>query len=107
MNLVSRAVARIRTVLCGLRESDDPRPPLRSRSAPDPHPSLSPGCPSPEMWADFVAGARPHRGSHPRPHTAVPPITAADIRSTLVGAYLLPPKTRQRTLHATQLTVAR
>lgn len=107
MNLVSRAFAWIGAALCGLPPSDDPCPPLRTHSGSDPDPSLSPRRPAPETWANFLAGAHPHRGPHPCLHTAVPPITRADINSTLVGAYLLPPEVRQHRRHSHQLTEAR
>ena len=107
MNLASRAFAWIRAVLIGLPEREDHLLPQRSRSASRSDPSLTPRCPSPEMWANFLASAAPHRSTHPRPHAEVPPITTDDINSTLVGAYLLTPEVRQYRRSAYQLTGAR
>ncbi|MGW0845910.1 hypothetical protein ACWD26_38400 [Streptomyces sp. NPDC002787] len=106
MHLVSRALAWVRAVLFGLPEPDDHRQPLRTGFRSAPEPPLPARCPSPETWAAFLASARRRRAPHPQPRTELPLITADDIASTLVGAYLLTPEVRQRILHARKLTEA-
>lgn len=97
MHLVSRALAWVRAVLSRRPETDDRRPTLRAcvGTAPEPVPSLPARRPSPEMWSAFLASARRRRASYPCPRTELPAITADDISSTLVGAYLLTPEGRQ------------
>lgn len=106
MHLVSRALAWVRAVLSGLPEPDDRHLPFRTCVGSVPEPSLTAQGPSPEMWAAFLASARRRRGSHPRPHTELPAITANDISSTLVGAYLLTPEVRQHIRHSRQFMEA-
>ncbi|MFE7838707.1 hypothetical protein ACFU53_22440 [Streptomyces sp. NPDC057474] len=64
--------------------------------------------PSPEMWAAFLASARRRRDRTrcPWPRTELPEITAEDIASTLVGAYVLTPEVRQRIRQARQFAEA-
>ncbi|WP_416985645.1 hypothetical protein [Streptomyces sp. T028] len=73
---------------------------------PEDAPGLPVRLPSPEMWAAILTGARRRRASRPQPSTELPVITPADIASTLVGAYVLPPEVRQRTLFVAQFTEA-
>jgi hypothetical protein len=73
-------------------------------------PETTPGLPvrlaSPEMWAAILAGARRRRAPRPWLPVELPAITADDIASTLVGAYLILPEVRQRPLFAEQFTEA-
>ena len=105
MHLVSRALAWIRAVLLGLPEPDaDRHPPDTCVDAtPEATPNLPARCPSPEMWAAFLASARRRRARCPWPRTELPTITADDITSALVGTYLLPPEVRQRARAAARL----
>ncbi|WP_371578559.1 hypothetical protein [Streptomyces sp. NBC_01314] len=108
MHLVSRALAWTRAVLFGLPETDDRRPPpdLRNGTYMEATPSLPARCPSPEMCAAFLPSARRRGTSTPRSRTELPVITADDINSTLVGAYLLPPEAHQRIRQAQQFAEA-
>jgi hypothetical protein len=103
MHHVSRALAWVRAMLFG--------PPKPGRSAArDTGTGTSPTAvlgmpvrhPSPEMWAAILVGARRRRAPHPWPYTEPPAITAEDIVSTLVGAYLIHPEACQRPLSAAQ-----
>ncbi|MDW8806775.1 hypothetical protein P1P68_18785 [Streptomyces scabiei] len=59
--------------------------------------------PSPEMWAAFLASARRRRARCSWAREAdLPGITAEEIGSTLVGAYLLTPEVRQQRRQAEQ-----
>lgn len=99
MHLVSRALAWARVMLIG--------PPEYSRAACGTTPRSTPSArvprPSPEMWAPFLASARRRRTSPSRPRPDLPAITADDISTTLVGAYLLLPEVRQRVRGAVRL----
>lgn len=109
MHLVSRALAWSRAVLFGLHVTGAHRPPppdLHIGTSTEATPSPPARCPSPEMWAPFLASARRRRTSPPRPRAGLPAITADDISSTLVGAYLLPPEVHQRIGQATQFAEA-
>ncbi|UUU31244.1 hypothetical protein JIX56_15780 [Streptomyces sp. CA-210063] len=89
-------------------------PPESDRAAqePDTAPATAPGPsvnqPSPEMWAAFLASARRRRARArcPWPRTELPEITAADIASTLVGAYVLTSEVRQQIRQARQFAEA-
>ncbi|MER6157863.1 hypothetical protein ABT147_20295 [Streptomyces sp. NPDC001868] len=108
MHLVSQALAWARAVLFGLPETDDHRPPpdLRNGTSTETTPNLPARCPSPEMCAAFRTSARHRRTSPPRSLAALPVITADDIDSTLVGAYLLPAEAHQRIRQARQFAEA-
>ncbi|QFR02947.1 hypothetical protein F9278_32035 [Streptomyces phaeolivaceus] len=62
------------------------------------------------MWAAFLASARRRRGRTrtrcPWPRTELPDITAEDIASTLVGAYILTPEVRQQVRQAPKFAEA-
>lgn len=103
-DLVSRALVWVRAMLFGPSSPD-------RRAAPDTDSTgigleAAAGAParrpSPEMWGAILAGARRRRASPRWPDTRLPAITANDIASTLVGAYLLPPDVRQHALSAEQ-----
>lgn len=95
MHLVSRALVRVRAALFGPPPDSDHAP-----HEPDPAPATFPeppvSHPSPEMWAAFLVGAWRRRARCPGPRAEVPEITADDIASTLVGAYILTSGTRQQ-----------
>lgn len=93
MDCVSRALAWVRLVLFGPPERD-------CRAALTTPPGLPVQSPSPEMRAAILAGARRRRGPSSWSLAEPPAITAQDIGSTLVGAYLLLPEVRQRALSA-------
>lgn len=96
MHCVLRALSWVRLVLFGPPERD-------CRVARDmaigttltPLPGLTLQRPSPEMWAAILASARRRRTPGSWSSAAPPAITAEDIGSTLVGAYLLLPEGRQ------------
>lgn len=61
-------------------------------------PPQSTGCPSPEMWAAILAGARRRRATHWWPSQAA---AVWELEtSALVRAYVLPPEERARVLAA-------
>ena len=109
MHLVLRTFVRVRAMLFGSPKphlsAHDPalEPALEPAAAPASAPSL-PVNPSPETWAPFLASARRRRDQTPClwPRTELPEITAEDIASTLVGAYVLTPEMRQRIRQARQ-----
>ncbi|WP_405821545.1 hypothetical protein OG241_36465 [Streptomyces sp. NBC_01390] len=96
MHLVSRALVRMRAVLFG---------PPDSGHAPH-QPATAPGAslnhPSPETWTAFPSGTPRRRARCPWPGTELPEITADDIASTLVGAYVLTAEARQQLRQARQ-----
>lgn len=98
MNCVSRALVRVRRVLFGPLEPEHGAATLASAApaALPAIPSPSPDTPSPEVWAAILVSARRRRVALSWPPSDVPPISADDITSTLVGTYLLPPEIRQR-----------
>lgn len=100
MHLVSRALAWVRAMLLGAPERD--RRATARDAGTGKAPDLPVHHPSPEMWAAILIGARRRRARRPWPYTELPAITADDITSTLVGAYLLLPEMRQRALAAMQ-----
>ena len=106
MHLLSRALVRVRAVLFGPPEPESDRTPDEPDTAPAPAPGMPANHPSPEMWAAFLASARRRRGRTrtrcPGPRTELPDITAEDIASTLVGAYVLTPEVRQQMRQARQ-----
>ncbi len=89
MHLVSRALVRVRAMLFG-----PPGPSLEcDRAAHEPaSDTAAPAPPAP------LATARRHRGRTRCLwlRTELPEITAEDIASTLVGAYVLTPEVRQQ-----------
>ena len=101
MHCVLRALSWVRLVLFGPPERD-----CRVARGTSISTTLTPlpGLPvqrlSPEMWAAILAGARRRRTPGPWSSAEPPAITAGDIGSTLVGAYLLLPEARQRALSA-------
>ena len=89
MHLVSRALVRVRAMLFG--PPGPPGPSLEcDRAAHEPAPGTAPPAP--------LATARRHRGRTRCLwlRTELPEITAEDIASTLVGAYVLTPEVRQQ-----------
>ncbi|MDX2542337.1 hypothetical protein ACOT81_30705 [Streptomyces sp. WI04-05B] len=96
MPLVSRALERMRAVLFGPPDSDHPpHHPATALALPLAHPS-------PETWTAFPAGTPRRRARCPWPGTELPEITADDIASTLVGAYVLTSEARQQLRQARQ-----
>ncbi len=108
MHLLSRALVRVRAALFGPPEPESDRAAHEPVTAPTTAPSTPTNHPSPEMWAAFLASARRRRGRArtrcPWPRTELPDISAEDIASTLVGAYILTPEVRQQARQARQFT---
>lgn len=102
MQCASRALVWVRKVLFG-PSPPDWRTPRETTAVLKMILAPSLPNPSPELWAAILAGARRRRASCPWPPTDVPAITAEDITSTLVGAYLLQPAVRQRARAAARL----
>ncbi|MDX3067277.1 hypothetical protein PV518_34755 [Streptomyces sp. ND04-05B] len=95
MHLLSRALVRVRAVFLGTPASDDVT--QEADTGPVSVEELSYPHPSPEMWAAFLASARRRRTRCSWARKAdLPGITAEEISSTLVGAYLLTPEVRRQ-----------
>ncbi|WEH15603.1 hypothetical protein [Streptomyces sp. VNUA24] len=101
MHLLSRALVRVKATLLGTPASD--RAAQEADTGPVSVEELSLPHPSPEMWAAFLASSRRRRARCPWARGAdLPGITAEEISSTLVGAYLLTPEVRRQRRQAQQ-----